>query len=221
MKTATIIIHYNRDDLTRRVLGELDGLADLYVLDNGSVTPFVDSRAKVIRMEANRGFIGGANVCMTYAYVNAFSHVWLLNNDIYGVSSDMRVALELVASCFDDLAVVSPAISGSPHSAMAPGELREVGCIDWVAPLISVRAYAEVGPFDEDLKGYGVDIDYCYRARQQQWRLLVDGRMTVQHQMGATIADPAMNAGHNDLDFALDYLKRKYNVSDPWSLTRL
>ena len=43
-----------------------------------------------------------------------------------------------------------------------------------------------MGPFDTDLRGYGMDLDWCWSARQAAWGCLVDHGARVFHESGAT-----------------------------------
>ncbi len=106
--------------------------------------------------------------------------VWMLNDDVEGVSGQMLGALERVP--WTGVAAVTPAFN-SPHGEFHPRRigLASVSWVDWCCPVVNVKAWRDVGPFDERFKGYGADLDWCRRARDRGWRFFVHHDWQVHH----------------------------------------
>lgn len=113
-------------------------------------------------------------------------YVWMLNSDIQGASFDMY--RELIELMDKDVLMVTPSFN-SPHETFRKSD-KLVGRVNWVdmaAPLINVELYHKLGGFDPQFLGYFADIDLCYRARQQGYKMLVDYRQKVHHIGGYTV----------------------------------
>ena len=60
----------------------------------------------------------------------------------------------------------------------------DVHYIDCVCPVVNVRWFLDRGGFDEQLPGWGADIDLCYRTRAEPKR--VCGRIVIEHPYRTT-----------------------------------
>ena len=50
------------------------------------------------------------------------------------------------------------------------------------------KAFEKVGLFDEDFFMYGDDLDLCYRFTQAGYRVVYDGRVSITHLKGTSVA---------------------------------
>jgi len=194
VRIAALILHYRCNDLTDRCVASLrlrEMPCDVYVIDNGSPEPYATGDGvEVIRLPENAYVTGGFNAGMGALFKKGLPYdaVWQLNNDVtfdWDVLSKLAGRMEREPS----MGVISPAIYGNHHKHMTPrkdGALCLVSWVDWVAPLVRMKAWQEVGPFDTELRGYGMDLDWCGRARQRAWGCFVDHGARVFHESGAT-----------------------------------
>lgn len=220
MRIATLIFHYQREDLTRNVLNQLRDQPrnNIIVVDDGSDTPFEEPGIEVLRWPANLGYVKSVNKAMKHKRLQAYTAAFMLNNDVQGLSFAMLNKLANTLITVPKLAAVSPAVRPTPHQSMKPGAgtPRYERHIDWVAPLVNITAWKEVQGFDENLKGYGVDIQFCFAARELEWSFMVVPDLVVDHEMGATVRSISDAKGHDDLEFMNNYLCKKYHVTH-WS----
>ena len=95
--------------------------------------------------------------------------VWHLTNVTF--APDMPA--KLLAKFDDRTAAVHPAfVSDHPH--MRKGwDKPTVPFVEWTAPMVRRAAWDKIGPLDERLPYWGMDISWSYRARQLGWRLKV------------------------------------------------
>lgn len=191
MKVAALILHYECTDLTREAVRcvTLGGGCDVFVVDNGSSSPYKPAqRETVLRLDANHLVTGGFNKGMGLLAGKGYDAYWQLNNDIT-FQGDVLGSLVSRLEAIPTAAVVSPAIVGNHHLQMRPRRdeaLCRVAWLDWVAPLVRASAWASVGPFDTNLPGYGMDMDWCWRAVLKGWLALVDHGVVIEHLSGAT-----------------------------------
>ena len=166
-------------------LNLLEQLPDAWVIDNGS-NPSISKAITKYRIPLNLWFTGGWNRAMQFIKANNEPYyVWMLNDDLRGVAKDIQLSLMEYLAFHPAVAAVTPAFN-SPHQIFhkrseAWGKIRKVSWIDWTCPMVSMEAWEDIGPFDEDFKGYGADIDWCYRAKEKGWEFAVIDSWDVVH----------------------------------------
>lgn len=236
------IFHYLTDAETKRCIDEVSQIPEqlqcmlepaeifpIVLVDDGSPKPLEiqegsDRRLLLLTNQTNLGYIKSAN--MVLQMLGGMDFMWVLNNDITGITEALLRDMLDELQRNEALAAVSPAISPNAHSSMHASQhgiaLRYSNHIDFVCPLIRMKAWRDVGQFDEELAGFGVDVDWCYRARQKGWKFAVLPQHVVHHEMGASVR-AARQAGfttqHDDLVFMGNYLKQKHQVKDWRDLT--
>lgn len=230
MNLTVAVLHYETTDLTLRLIDQLKEFQRIIIIDDGSALPLTirDPRIRVYRSEENMGFIKSFNFAMAYArqFGSAVdATVWVLNTDIEGITRPMAEALFDYLWKNPDIAAASPAITPSPHLEMSPNQLvyRRTRFIDFVCPMIKMSAWHAVGEayypnsagigLDPGLKGYGCDLDWCYRARRARFNLAVLPRFKVKHEMGGTVKRITDAKGHDDIQFMSNYLCEKWSVA--------
>lgn len=229
MISIPIIFHYKTDDLTNKVISQLESLPKIIVYDDGSEESFATHQpnVKVTREQENKGYLKSVNVMMKTVEIESFldNHtdlknvfVWHLNSDVTGLTPELFYLLAKTLQEHPELAVVSPSVKPSPHKDMQQGkhDFRYVKHVDWVAPMVRACSWFAVNGFDENLKGYGCDLDICYRLRQQNWKLAVLPNKTIQHEMGGTVKTLPIEERkqHDDLEFMDSYLCQKYQINN-------
>lgn len=96
-----------------------------------------------------------------------YTHVMVMNNDISLTADDFWAINERVGGREG----IFSASCNSPHpEVMSPVGIVAKRTVDWlefVAPVFSRDVVRDVGYLDEAMTlGWGIDIDYCYRAKQ-------------------------------------------------------
>lgn len=159
----------------------------LICFDNGGDPPAALKDGLVLWTSPdNLGWGPGFNLVMdtivrAYPGVDA---VWLLNDDVQRVSPAMGRALYDEVMRHPDVCLIHPI-----HDMMKMEDGREAqpmlsvtGYSDFIAPMIRVDAWKAVGPLDIDLGiGWGLAMDWCYRARKLGLIPLSDGRWKLHH----------------------------------------
>jgi len=98
-----------------------------------------------------------------------FKYIWWLTN----VTFDIDVPGTIAQAFEDDIACVHPChasdhlhLQNTRHAAMVP-------FIELTAPMFSTRLLRQVGQMDEAMWGWGMDLDWSYRAKQLGYGLMV------------------------------------------------
>jgi rhamnosyltransferase len=189
----------------RSIAGQV---AALVIVDNGSG----DAELRMLREIAadpaitlvsnadNLGIARALNIGIQCAA--AYGHRWaLLFDQDSVVDADMVKTLFAAADSFPDsrrLAIVGssyrdreaqPAEADQYQFRDEPpqfhgGQWEEVEWVITSGSLLSVAAYADIGPFREEFFIDYVDIDYCIRARANGYRIIKTRRPVMSHSIG-------------------------------------
>ncbi len=227
-KLAIAILHYRMPELLASMRRQLaGGPHDVFVFDNGGQAARRLSWATVVSWPQNKMFVGGWNMAMSL--LHEYDYVWMLNDDVEGVSQEMATGLmRIFPFCPWHTAAITPAFN-SPHAAFRPKIFptgkdgiyppREARWVDWCCPVVFMEAWRQVGPFDECFVGYGADLDWCRRAREQRWRFFVADRWRVHHIGSVTALHHGLQHKQGDVGRMNELLKEKWGVSDWTQMT--
>jgi len=104
---------------------------------------------------------------------------WFLTNVTF--APDMPESLINAMETTQAIAV-HPAFDSDHNHIRAAKGVEYVPFIEWTAPAFDMRYFHEIGPCDEELPYWGMDLDWSYRANQiYETPLAVDGRFRLQH----------------------------------------
>lgn len=184
-KLGKLILHFNTPEMTEQLCRMVP---DAIVIDNGSTeSPYLGTN-RCIRQE-NLGFTEGWNRAIN-ALWNEFDMFWLMNSDII-IDPESVNRVEWIATTRPDILFFTPAYNcWMKHCSPIPDKgLVEVPLMEFTAPVISRKVFETIGFFDKLFaKGYGVDFDFCYRARQKGLKMYVDHKSSFYHLGHQTIA---------------------------------
>lgn len=217
MRLGVIVLHFGDPADTRACLQSVaasrEPAAPLVVIDNGTGTLAAEEVARevpgadFVRLPANIGFAGGANLGIRRALDAGADAVVLLNND---AQLDAGCLGALVDAARRDSRV--GAVGAKVLSAREPGYLWAAwGVLTWKAALVEMvgrgaadgpafatardvdtvpgctmlltrAALEDVGLFDEEFFAYHEDLDWCTRARQRGWRMIFAPDARARHR---------------------------------------
>ena len=208
-RASTVIVHYGEPATTLRVLHRLArsiAPMSIVVVDNsGELDP--PPGVSYLRMPANLGFAGGANVGAKYALAQGADLVWFLNNDTEPEPDALERLLETVASCRPACIVgsweVDPLATQmwNPSNFQMPAlpaslrnRVRVVRCplstVDFVSGfsmIVSRPVFELIGFLDETFFHYCEDVDYSLRGLQQGIEVVLDGDSQIRHLRSSTL----------------------------------
>jgi GT2 family glycosyltransferase len=196
---ACIVLHYEVESLTRTILGDLlaqdydEEYLGLFVTDNGSSTPFqTDVKGvTVLRSDTNRFIAGGHNFGIEQLKGDKrWDYFWIIDNDVRILNNDALLLMVNEMVVHPRIAAIQPAMP-SDHAFLRPHKgtgWSSVPFIEWTAPLLRYTAVRDLGLADERMRFWGMDLDWCARARRAGWDLAVEYGARCHHEYRGTWA---------------------------------
>ncbi len=202
---CAVIVTYHPDDcLAERVEAIAEQVSSVVIVDNGS-EPEARERICALSLpcayhcilnEDNRGIATALNQGIAWAQSQGFA--WVLTFDQDSQISDGFTAslIQVYDACPDKavLAIVGANythagqnLSGYPASDLTYGGgdgWREVVMAITSGSLMSLEAYARIGPFMDALFIDHVDTEYCLRARAKGFHIVVTDAPLMVHSVG-------------------------------------
>lgn len=188
VKVATLLIHYQIDHLTDVAVDQLlgqDHEHGLFVVDCGSPKPYANPKAKILRLPESRGLAGSINWAMEQ--IAGYDYVWQYTNDV-ACTPEVLASLVRRLAVMAELAAVQPSMP-SWHAHLNPrieGGFEGAVYLEWAAPLVRIAAWEHIGPLDVGFNFFSMDVDWSYRAWQNDWALGVDYDVRCGHPWRGT-----------------------------------
>ena len=183
--------------------------AEVLVVDNGSTDETARELRRydwirVLRNSSNLGFVRGNNAGMNAA--DPASDIVLLNNDLEFHQADWLLRLRHCAFSSPDHGVVGCRLRLPDQKLLHAGTYilpdsmwgqqtgslerdigqftatREVEGIVFACAYIRREVIQKIGPLSEDFESYFEDTDYCFRAREAGFKVLMCGGVTLVHR---------------------------------------
>ena len=228
------ILNFNGSDWLREVLPTLADFADqdsvVYLLDNASTDDSISvfrelmPAGKVIHMAVNCGFSPAYNLSIDTAWADGCSWVCLLNNDIH-VSQDWIEPVRRIHRADPTTGIVGSSFrewNGSGPNAfmqarypdwsdqLGESESHEVDWVEGSAMFIRRECWQDVGPFDPNYFIFWDEAEYCRRARQHNWKVVMALDSVVEHFGGGSV--------HSDSSFRKPLMQTNcyaYKLTNP------
>lgn len=201
---AVVVTHHPDPDFPSRLQRVVPQVGSTVIVDNGSSTDAVtmllaaatSPTVTVLRQSENLGLAQALNAGVRHAMTAGLRWVLLLDQDTH-VDADMVDTLLAVHASLDAADAQRTAIIGSrfrdtharPAESLpldARGELwQEVESAITSGTLLSLDAFAAIGPFREEFFIDYVDTEYCLRARSAGYRVIETRRPLMSHTVGA------------------------------------
>jgi GT2 family glycosyltransferase len=183
-RLAKLILHFNTPDLTASLCRMVPGAI---VIDNGSTIRPYKGQNRTIRQE-NYGFTKGWNEGIRAVY-EEFDAFWLMNSDII-ITPKCIDRVEAILNEQPEVLFLTPSYNcWMKHcQTVKMAGLVETGVMEFTAPVIRKEVFERLGFFDEIFeRGYGVEFDYCYKARQAGIKMYIDHQSNFYHLGQQTI----------------------------------
>jgi len=194
-----IILHHNSStEYTVQLIGKIMPRSG-HIVDSSKLgTHFTDS----------------FNVALETFMKSKFSHAMICNNDI---DLDYDRLIQLENAVRNKKGIFSPVVN-SPHNAVMSKQgndtYRKVPWVEFVCPIISKDVVKEIGLLDTGMpRGWGIELDYCYRAKQAKFSTNLIQTVSVEHYGHKSQADHGEYSHYANIEMN-DRLREKYG--DNW-----
>lgn len=216
MSVIAAVLGYKNPELIHQTLAYF-GEKDIVLIDNGSPTP-LQFPIPTFRFHENKLFTGGWLQAMPF--LMGYDYVLMMNSDCIDMTADKMFALYTIMVTHPDKPVVLSPTFNSPHAHMQPMEeynayARRVRWIDWTCPLVSTQWWREIGGFDPQFKGYGADLDICYRGRNEgRSGFFVTDKVSFTHQGSVTAYNEGKIGEQGNVGEMNRLFQEKYGVNN-------
>ncbi|RIJ41461.1 glycosyltransferase family 2 protein [Pontibacter oryzae] len=193
MQIAAVVVLYRPDaDVLLNMASYSMAVEKLYVIDNSEeVSPqFIEEMAKrfphaVYRsLGENLGMAKALNIAATQALEAGYSWLLMMDQDSKcGVSMIEQLLATLKAQPLNEIGIVAAGYTAAPTSH-TEALLEEVNSAITSGSILNLRAYAQVGPFRENLFIDFVDHEYCLRLQVQKYKIIINHAARLSHQLG-------------------------------------
>jgi GT2 family glycosyltransferase len=222
-KVSVLILSYNgkallEDSVSSYLANDYENF-DVVVVDNGSTDntkEYVEQnfpKAKLVRLEKNRGYSGGFNFGLDYAFnQNDSKYAIITNND---VKVDSKLITELVKVAETDEMIGF--VTGKVYYYDKPDTLQTVGkkedpvywngghigskevdkgqyeevaeryFADDIYTLASKKMYDEIGAYDENFLFQSEEYDWQARAKEKGYKIMYTPGAKIWHKESMTI----------------------------------
>jgi hypothetical protein len=194
-----IILHHDTSvEYTDNLMERLIPRASFIIDSNKYKTQFTDS----------------FNLALEAFMQSKFSHVMVCNNDI-DLDYDRLIQLEDLVK--GRKGIFSPVVN-SPHNAVmskiGDDQMRQVPWVEFVCPIIHKDVIKVIGLLDDKMpRGWGIELDYCYRAKQARFNTYLVQDIAIHHYGHKSQADHGEYSHYANIEIN-DRLTKKYG--DNW-----
>jgi GT2 family glycosyltransferase len=194
-----IILHHDTSvEYTDNLMERLIPRASFIIDSNKYKTQFTDS----------------FNLALEAFLASKFSHAMICNNDI-DLDYDRLIQLENAVK--RKKGIFSPIVN-SPHNAVMSKQgnatYRKVPWVEFVCPIISKSVVKQIGLLDTRMpRGWGVELDYCYRAKQAGFSINLIQTVSIHHYGHKSQVDHGEYSHYANIEMN-DRLRKKYG--DNW-----
>ena len=167
------------------------------------------SKLKVIKNKENLGFAGGVNVGTKYALKNGAEYVFLLNQDAIVKQGAIEKLVQIIEKD-SQIGIVGSLILNPDGTIWSAGgivdkkrftaghlddlnssrQARTIKAVDFVsgcAMMIRNDVFEKIGFFDERFFLYYEDVDFCFRVRKANFKIIFVPQAVVTHHYQSTI----------------------------------
>ena len=194
------VLYHGLLDMTLNCLRSLAAACkpayEVILLDNGSAqaldTSHLPFELSHFHLKENLGTPGGWNACFSHARAD---FVYCLSNDNVVHDSEMFEKLLLDFQRYKKVGAAAPMtnyvatqLQKCAGPELLPKKIFSVSKLDNVSCMWSKECWQECGGFDEAyFPGNYEDTDFCMKAREKGYQLLIDGNVWVEHKGSMTL----------------------------------
>lgn len=175
-------------------------------IDTESVTALAPTDLRLICSEENVGLGHGLNIITEAAAREGFSHIMLLDQDSEPSPNLLDCLLTRALSLEEQgerVAILAPRLVPAAEGFYKPiryewrGSIRSDGlfALDFAptsGSLVSLAAYAAVGPFRNDFFIAGIDVEWGFRAWDRHWGSYLATDLAMPHRWGESVNENEM-----------------------------
>ncbi|MDR6563883.1 MULTISPECIES: glycosyltransferase family 2 protein [unclassified Arcicella] len=197
MKTAAVVILYHPTQQTLQNINSYHTAVDkLFVLDN------TEGSASIINQSSfnnptihyscdgiNKGIAERLNEAAQQAINEGFEWLLLMDQDSSFEGNTFDLYIDSITNYQDkkQVALFGPNFSRQYKESIAETNLVKVPAMITSGSFLNLAAYQQIGPFDEALFIDGVDTEYCLRAQNCGYDIIMFLNIFLKHELGEAV----------------------------------
>ncbi len=91
-------------------------------------------------------------------------------------------------------------------------DIREVGWVSGSFMMVRKNVFEKIGFFDEKYFMYFEDVDLCFRAKNEGFKIMLNPEVTIRHVGGASSKDPSLSQWRGEFKGLVIFYKLKFGV---------
>lgn len=193
---AVSVLYHPKPEFIENFFSYLDEVDLVYAIDNSETEPtaFIKAIRSIDKIKytpngENLGIAAALNQAAALAMADKFDLLLTMDQDSSVTDGMLREMLDVCQTMdFSQIAVISPRHL-VPHKTIRdkPARYEEVEVTMTSGNLVNLDAYQKIGPFDENLFIDCVDHDFCLRANQSGYKVVIANRAVLMHKLGEPI----------------------------------
>ena len=202
MKFCGVVVWYNpATDVLDNINSYITEIEKLYIIDNSKYSHInlladykYQNKCKYIPLHKNLGLAYTLNVGCKKAIKDRFDYILTMDQDSMFEPTAVS-KLKVAAQKDERYGIICPNVKSIYHDektnldkvAYLKWKKEEFKEISWTmtsGSLTSLKAYTDVGGFDDDLFIAHIDIDFCIRLKQNNWKILMVGPAVIKQRFG-------------------------------------
>ncbi len=223
----------NLERLRENIQSAISQVESLVVVDNGSSNiKEIENLCKnagclLIKLNENKGIAYALNQICKYFYSQKFDWVFTLDQD--SISSNNMIS-KMYEHTSDNVGAIGPKIVYRHNEDFSQkASMKAIEEVEWLitsATLTNLKAWKNIGGFDNKLFIDGVDKDFCFRLKKEGYKIFQCNEVELLHELGDLRCRKIMNCciyvtNHNPLRKRYMvrnciYLKKKSNLGNPF-----
>lgn len=213
-KVAGVVTLYNPDsNITENINSYLDKIKKLYVVDNSelsnkSILPD-NKKIEYIFNGENLGVAKALNIAANKAIAEGYDWLLTMDQDSRFAKKDIDLLIDYINKNKDEkIGLISPWHKTKTIDKKPSKKIEDVVEVMTSGNLINLKAYKEIGGYDDDLFIDAVDFDYCMNLNVHNYKVRRLNYCELEHELGDITIKKFL--GHNFVCSNHNYLRRYY-----------
>lgn len=194
--SGCVILFHPQAEVVSNIQSYCYGVDTLFVIDNSTT----EDRTLIARIKAlsdkivyrwmgeNKGLSAALNIACRMGLENQYDWMLTMDQDSSFLEDDLAALVDGIDTAevrFGKLGIISPYHVVSEHFDQLEHERYNLArYVMTSGNLLSLKAMAVTGPFEEKLFIDCIDMDYCIRLRKNGYQILQDNSIRLRHSLG-------------------------------------
>lgn len=191
MKIGTVVVWYNPDEnVMNNISTYIEESDHLYIIDNSDkdnsyLIKNID--AQYVLLDRNRGIAYALNKGIEMAVKDSCDWILTMDQDSYFENNIIGIYKKFIKNndC-SNIGLLCPVYHTDRTTIKSDASYKYLKYVMQSANLVNIKAYKEIGRYDEKLFIDVVDFDYCFRMRKCRYKIVQCSEAVLNHKPATT-----------------------------------